>query len=68
MTQEILNTTTAFLKDKGFQNPQIGIVLGTGLGQLVNHLQIEVAVNYTDIPNFPISTVEFILENYYLEL
>jgi purine-nucleoside phosphorylase len=59
MTQEILNTTVAFLQNKGFQNPQIGIVLGTGLGQLVNHLKIEVEVNYTDIPNFPVSTVEF---------
>lgn len=59
MTQEIINTTTAFLKEKGFQNPQIGIVLGTGLGQLVNHLQVEVEINYSDIPNFPVSTVEF---------
>lgn len=59
MTQEILNTTAAFLKEKGFQNPQIGIVLGTGLGQLVNHLQVDVEINYTDIPNFPVSTVEF---------
>lgn len=59
MTQEILNTTTTFLKEKGFVNPQIGIVLGTGLGQLVTHLQVEVAINYTDIPNFPVSTVEF---------
>lgn len=59
MTQEILNTTTTFLKEKGFHNSQIGIVLGTGLGQLVNHLQVEVEINYTDIPNFPVSTVEF---------
>lgn len=59
MTQEILNTTTTFLKEKGFHNPQIGIVLGTGLGQLVNYLQVEVEINYTDIPNFPVSTVEF---------
>lgn len=59
MTQEILNTTTTFLKEKGFHNPQIGIVLGTGLGQLVNYLQVEVEINYIDIPNFPVSTVEF---------
>jgi purine-nucleoside phosphorylase len=59
MTQEIINTTVTFLQSKGFQNPQIGIVLGTGLGQLVNHLKIEVEVNYTEIPNFPVSTVEF---------
>lgn len=59
MTQEILNITTTFLKEKGFIDPQIGIVLGTGLGQLVNHLEVEVEINYTDIPNFPVSTVEF---------
>jgi purine-nucleoside phosphorylase len=59
MTQEILTTTVQFLKEKGFNNPQIGIVLGTGLGQLVDHLEVEVAINYTDIPNFPVSTVEF---------
>jgi purine-nucleoside phosphorylase len=28
-----------------------------GLGQLVDHLELEVAINYTDIPNFPVSTV-----------
>jgi purine-nucleoside phosphorylase len=59
MTQETLTTTVKFLQEKGFNNPQIGIVLGTGLGQLVNHLEVEVAINYTDIPNFPVSTVEF---------
>lgn len=59
MTNETLNKTTEYLKSKGFNSPQIGIVLGTGLGQLVNHLQIEAEVNYIDIPNFPVSTVEF---------
>jgi purine-nucleoside phosphorylase len=59
MTKETLQQTTDFLIDKGFNNPEIGIVLGTGLGQLVNHIQIEAEVNYTDIPNFPVSTVEF---------
>uniref|UniRef100_UPI004047E3F6 purine-nucleoside phosphorylase n=1 Tax=Flavobacterium sp. TaxID=239 RepID=UPI004047E3F6 len=59
MTIEIINTTVNFLKEKGITAPQIGIVLGTGLGQLVNHLDIEVEINYSDIPNFPVSTVEF---------
>jgi purine-nucleoside phosphorylase len=59
MTQETINTTVAFLQEKGFTSPQVGIVLGTGLGQLVDHLELELAVNYSDIPNFPISTVEF---------
>lgn len=38
--------------------PQIAIVLGTGLGELVNEIEDKVEINYTDIPNFPISTVE----------
>jgi len=59
MTKEIVQHTTQFLIDKGFKNPEIGIVLGTGLGQLVNHIQIEQEINYLDIPNFPFSTVEF---------
>lgn len=54
-----INQTTSFLKEKGFLNSEIGIVLGTGLGQLVNHIQIEQETNYLDIPNFPLSTVEF---------
>lgn len=59
MIQEILDTTVTFLQQKGFTKPQIGIVLGTGLGQLVDHLEVEVEINYADIPNFPVSTVEF---------
>ena len=54
-----INQTTSFLKEKGFLNPVIGIVLGTGLGQLINHIRIEQEINYSDIPNFPVSTVEF---------
>ena len=58
MTKAQLELTTNFLQSKGFTNPEIGIVLGTGLGQLVQHIQIEKEVDYADIPNFPISTVE----------
>jgi purine-nucleoside phosphorylase len=54
-----IQQTTDFLQDNGFLNPEIGIVLGTGLGQLVNHIEIEKEINYSDIPNFPVSTVEF---------
>jgi purine-nucleoside phosphorylase len=37
---------------------EIGIILGTGLGQLIQHIQIEVQIPYQDIPYFPVSTVE----------
>jgi purine-nucleoside phosphorylase len=59
MTKETLQHTTQFLIEKGFINPEIGIVLGTGLGQLINHIAIEAEIKYSEIPNFPVSTVEF---------
>jgi purine-nucleoside phosphorylase len=59
MTIETIQKTTNFLIEKGFLNPEIGIVLGTGLGRLVNHIKIECELDYDQIPNFPVSTVEF---------
>ena len=38
--------------------PEIGIILGTGLGSLVDFVKIEKAIDYDEIPHFPISTVE----------
>lgn len=48
-----------FLTKRGFESPDIGIVLGTGLGQLLEHVTIESEVSYNHIPNFPTATVEF---------
>ncbi len=48
-----------FLKSKGVEAPQIGIVLGTGLGNLATRIDAEVEIPYTDIPHFPPSTMEF---------
>lgn len=53
-----LHKTTDFLRKKGIDNPEIGIVLGTGLGKIVEEIKIDKTVEYADIPNFPISTVE----------
>ena len=55
---ERINETTKFLKDKGFINPDAGIVLGTGLGGLTAKMENCIEVDYKDIPNFPVSTVE----------
>ena len=38
--------------------PEVGIVLGTGLGGLVGDIEIDTAIPYEKIPNFPVSTVE----------
>jgi len=50
--------TASFLKQKGIDTPALGIVLGTGLGNLVNSIDVEQAIEYADIPHFPLSTVE----------
>jgi purine-nucleoside phosphorylase len=55
---EKINETTEFLRSKGFLNPDVGIVLGTGLGGLTVKMQNRIEVDYCDIPNFPVSTVE----------
>jgi purine-nucleoside phosphorylase len=54
-----LQETITFLKEQGITAPEVGIVLGTGLGKLVDEIEIVKEVAYTDIPNFPIATVEF---------
>jgi len=50
--------TVKFLQDKGITTPDYGIILGTGLGNLVEKITIEIAISYDEIPNFPVSTVE----------
>ncbi|RPI18912.1 MAG: purine-nucleoside phosphorylase [Ignavibacteriae bacterium] len=51
--------TLAFINSRvGQFNPQIGIILGTGLGGLVREVGINHMLDYKDIPHFPISTVE----------
>ncbi len=56
---ELLEETVEWLSAKGVVNPEIGIVLGTGLGNMANLIQIEKQFSYNVIPNFPIATVEF---------
>ncbi|MDG1056101.1 MAG: purine-nucleoside phosphorylase [Flavobacteriaceae bacterium] len=56
---KLINETVTYLKDKGFESPEIGIILGTGLGQLIKEVEIISEVSYNHIPNFPTATVEF---------
>jgi len=53
-----LNETKDFLINRGFQQPETGVVLGTGLGKLVNHIEVQHTIDYSEIPHFPVSTVE----------
>lgn len=48
-----------YLKQRGFENPEVGIILGTGLGKIIENVEIEAEVSYNHIPNFPTATVEF---------
>ncbi|WP_242202227.1 purine-nucleoside phosphorylase [Aestuariivivens insulae] len=54
-----IEETADYLKEKGFENPEVGIILGTGLGQLINEISIIKEISYNHIPNFPTATVEF---------
>ena len=55
---EKIKKTVEFLNSKGIVNPVAGIVLGTGLGGLATRIENKIEIEYKDIPNFPVSTVE----------
>ncbi len=57
MLQKI-KESAKFLQNKTSYQPKVGIILGTGLGGLVNEIEIEHSISYEKIPHFPISTVE----------
>jgi len=57
---ERIQQTTAYIKNRiGDFEPEIGIILGTGLGGLVKEIEVEKQLMYSNIPDFPISTLEF---------
>lgn len=53
-----LNEAVKFLQKQYQQAPQVGIVLGSGLGNFTEEIEVEKEVEYKDIPHFPVSTVE----------
>ena len=55
---EKIKETADFIRNKTHFNPEIGIILGTGLGGLVAEINVLHSLDYKDIPNFPLSTVE----------
>lgn len=56
---ELFEETIEWLRAKGITDPEVGIVLGSGLGGLVQHIEVEKSYSYNVIPNFPRATVEF---------
>lgn len=59
MTRKQLEESSDYLKSKGFESPEVGIVLGTGLGKLVDFIEAPKIAHYHNIPFFPLATVEF---------
>ncbi len=55
---ENIKKAADYIKAQGVINPMVGIVLGTGLGNLALQIEAEKIIDYADIPNFPVSTVE----------
>lgn len=55
---EKIKQTADFLRQRAGEMPKLAIILGTGLGNLVDHIENKQYISYSDIPNFPISTVE----------
>lgn len=53
-----IKETSAFIAEKIKIKPEIGLILGSGLGELADEIDNAVKIPYGDIPNFPVSTVE----------
>jgi purine-nucleoside phosphorylase len=59
MLESIQNTTNYIKNRIGDFVPEAGIILGTGLGGLVSEIEVEKQLMYSNIPDFPMSTLEF---------
>ncbi|MBK20837.1 MAG: purine-nucleoside phosphorylase [Flavobacteriales bacterium] len=59
MLDQIKETTDFLIQQiRNYKSPETGIILGTGLGGLVDAIDIDVQIDYEEIPNFPVSTIE----------
>ena len=56
--KKTINQTVEFIHSQTKFTPQIGIILGTGLGSLAEGIKVEAKISYKEIPHFPVSTVE----------
>ena len=57
-TRSQMQDALAYIRTRTESTPSVGIILGTGLGGLVTEIETETVLEYSDIPHFPISTVE----------
>ncbi|MCR5201547.1 MAG: purine-nucleoside phosphorylase [Lachnospiraceae bacterium] len=56
---EKLTSCYEYIKDKIPTKPKLGLILGSGLGDFANEIEIEGEINYQDIPGFPTSTAPY---------
>ena len=55
---EQLNEAVEYLQNRGIASPEVGIILGTGLGgKFIREMDVEITIDYRDIPHFAESTV-----------
>lgn len=53
-----INETVDYISQKVEGKPLVGIILGSGLGQLANEIEVKARIPYEEIPNFPVSTIK----------
>lgn len=58
INQTIIQEAAAYIQSKTEVNPEVGLILGSGLGILADLIQDGISIPYQDIPHFPVSTVE----------
>jgi purine-nucleoside phosphorylase len=55
---EQIRETVQYIRSLYPEKPQVGVILGSGLGNFSREIEIEFEIPYQDIPNFPVSTVK----------
>ncbi|MHA6483826.1 purine-nucleoside phosphorylase [Paenibacillus sp. strain BS8-2] len=58
LTNAHIQEAASYIREKTSLTPEIGLIMGSGLGVLGDHIEEPVVIAYHDIPHFPISTVE----------
>ncbi|MCP4582596.1 MAG: purine-nucleoside phosphorylase [candidate division Zixibacteria bacterium] len=56
--KQMIDEAVAFIRTKTDMSPRIGVILGSGLGELAKAVNREIEISYDQIPHFPVSTVE----------
>lgn len=58
LNQQMISEAASYIQSKSSIKPEVGLILGSGLGVLAELIEDGVSIAYQDIPHFPVSTVE----------